>query len=83
MSLARLINRDFAIILLIASVIGSALGYYLSDMLLASIWSIYLDTSVLSFVIPVVFIFLVSVFTLSGKVYKAATRNPVDSIKYE
>ena len=83
MNLTKLINRDFAIILLIASVIGSALGYYLSDMLLASIWTIYLDTSVLSFVIPVVFIFLVSVFTLSGKVYKAATRNPVDSIKYE
>jgi len=82
-NLVKLINRDFTIILLIASVLGSALGYYLSDMLLASIWSVYLETSVLSFVIPVVFIFLVSVITLSGKVYKAATRNPVDSIKYE
>ncbi|MEA3479295.1 MAG: FtsX-like permease family protein, partial [Bacteroidota bacterium] len=82
-NLAKIINRDFVIILLIASVLGSALGYYLSEMLLASIWTIYLDTSVFSFIIPVVFIFLVSMISLSGKVYRAATRNPVDSIKYE
>lgn len=83
MNLTRLINRDFAIILLIASILGSALGYYLSDMLMDSIWSVYMEPSVWSFIIPVVFIFMVSVITLSGKVYKAATRNPVDSIKYE
>jgi len=82
-SLVKAINRDFVIILLIASALGSALGYYLSEMLLASIWTIYMDTSVFSFIIPLVFIFLVSILTLSGKVYKAATRNPVDSIKYE
>ena len=36
-NLVKIINRDFAIILLIASVLGSALGYYLSEMLLGSI----------------------------------------------
>jgi len=83
MNLVKIINRDFAIIILISSILGSALGYYLSEMLLDSIWTVYLDTSIWSFIIPVVFIFLVSVITLSGKVYKAAVKNPVDSIKYE
>jgi len=82
-NLVYVINRDFILIILIASVLGSGLGYYLSDMLMASIWTIYQDTSIISFIIPLVFIFLVSIITLAGKVYRAATRNPVDSIKYE
>jgi ABC-type antimicrobial peptide transport system permease subunit len=71
------------VIQLVSSVFGSALGYYLSEMLLSSIWTIYLDTSIWSFIIPVAIILTVSTATLSGKVYQAATRNPVDSIKYE
>lgn len=82
-NLIKLINRDFAIILLVASIFGSALGYYLADMLMDSIWSVYMEPTVLSYIIPVVFLFIVAAVTLSGKVYKAATRNPVDSIKYE
>ena len=69
--------------LVIASVLGSALGYYLSDMLLASIWTIYMDPTVMSFIIVIVLVFLVSAMTLSVKVYSAATKNPVDAIKYE
>jgi len=78
-----LINRDFIIIIFIASIFGSALGYYLSEMLLGSIWEVYMETSIYSFLIPVVFILLVSIVTLSVKVYKAANKNPVDAIKYE
>ena len=83
LQLTKLINRDFIVILIISSVFGSALGYYLSEMLLSSIWTVYLDTSLWSFMIPVAIILLVSMLTLSGKVYQAAARNPVDSIKYE
>jgi len=83
LNLTKLINRDFMIILLVSSIFGSALGYYLAEMLLSSIWTVYLDASIWSFVIPVVLILVVSLITLSGKVYQAATRNPVDSIKYE
>ena len=82
-NLVVLISRDFLIIMLIASICGSILGYYLSNMLMDSIWTIYMDPSLLSFIIPVLFIILVSAITLSGKVYNAARRNPVDSIKYE
>jgi len=81
--LTLLISRDFIIIILIASMFGSALGYYLSDMLMDSIWEIYMKPSIFSFIIPILFILVVSIITLSGKIYRAATRNPVDSIKYE
>ena len=81
--LIRLINREFIIIILIASILGSAFGYYLSEMLMGSIWTIYMTPSIVSFVVPVLLILVISIITLSGKVYKAATRNPVDSIKYE
>ena len=82
-NLVVLISRDFLILILIASICGSILGYYLSNMLMDSIWTIYMDPSLLSFIVPVLFIVIVSAITLSGKVYNAARRNPVDSIKYE
>lgn len=82
-TLINLINRDFMIILLVSSVLGSALGYFLADMLLGSIWTTYMDIGASSFIIPVAFIFVASILTLATKVYRAASRNPVDSIKYE
>jgi len=81
--LVLLISRDFIIIIIIASVFGSVLGYYLSDMLMGSIWTIHMSPTVFSFIVPALLIIVVSAITLSGKVYKAAMRNPVDSIKYE
>lgn len=81
--LILLLNRKFIILILIASILGSFLGYYLSNMLLESAFTYYVDFNLLSFIIPILFILIVTIITLSGKVYKAATANPVDSLKYE
>ena len=79
----RMLNREFMIIVFISSILGSVLGYYLSEMLLASVYEVYKAASISSFIIPTLIILLVSLITISGKIYGAANKNPVDAIKYE
>jgi ABC-type antimicrobial peptide transport system permease subunit len=82
-NLLKIINRDFIIIIIIASAIGSYGGYMVSVSLMSSIWVYHMDPTIFTFLIPIVFIIGVSAITLTRKVYKAASKNPVDAIKYE
>ena len=82
-SVIRLLNREFMIIIFIAAVLGSILGYYLSKMMLDSMYEVYKSVTITSFIIPTIIILIVSVITISGKVYSAANKNPVDAINYE
>lgn len=82
-NLAGIINKQFIIILLIASVLGVVSGYYLTDMLMGSIYAVYVEMNVASLLVPVVMTFIFAVFTIGGKVYRAAARNPVDSLRHE
>ncbi|MCK4465949.1 MAG: ABC transporter permease, partial [Bacteroidales bacterium] len=77
------LNRNFMYILLIAAILGCVGGYYMSEMLMGSIWDHYLDINPVIFVYPVIFIFLISFITTGGKVYQAASRNPADSLRFE
>ncbi len=81
--LTSLINKQFAIILIIASIVGTVLGYYITDILMASIYAVYIDMNLISLVLPVILTFLFAIITIGGKVYNAATRNPVESLRYE
>lgn len=85
-SISRLIvllNKEFVIIVFVSSVIGAVIGYFLADMLMDSIWEYYIGFTLTSVIIPVVLIVLLAIISLSGKVYQAAHKNPVDAIKYE
>ena len=47
------------------------------------IWEYSTDLTAITFIIPVISIITISVITVSAKVYYAATRNPVHSLRYE
>ena len=78
-----LLSRRFMLLLLIASPLGAVGAYFLSDMLLDSIWDYYLDMTPGLFIWSILIMFLVAAGTISGLVYKAANQNPVDSLRYE
>ncbi|KPK84222.1 MAG: hypothetical protein AMS27_10545 [Bacteroides sp. SM23_62_1] len=79
----RILNREYLIILVIACIGGSFGGYYMSKILMASIWEVFTDISFLCYLIPVVMIFIVAAVTTGWKVYSAATQNPTESLRYE
>lgn len=78
-----LLNKDFAIIMIIASILGGFIGYSLSEMLLESIWEVYIKINAISLLVPIVFLFIISLSTISWRIYQAAVQNPVDAIRYE
>ncbi len=77
------LNYEFLIMLSIGSIVGSIAGYYSNVALMDSIWEYSTDLTAISFIVPVIIIFALSVITVSGKVYYAATRNPIHSLRYE
>ncbi|MEZ4990376.1 MAG: ABC transporter permease [Saprospiraceae bacterium] len=70
------VSSEFIIILSIASVLGCIGGYFLTDMLMASIWTYYVPQQAMPFIISVAILFMVSALTIGGKVLRAASVNP-------
>jgi putative ABC transport system permease protein len=78
-----LATRKFIIVLIIASLIGSACGYYLSKSLLDSIWDYFIDIKVTTLIISSLILVVSTLATISYKIVIAARRNPVESLRYE
>jgi len=78
-----LLNKEFIIILAIASVFGSAIGYYFMEAFLGDVFDQHLDMGPGVFIISISAI-VITVFLTSGrKIYRASQLNPADSLKYE
>ncbi|MFQ5770228.1 MAG: ABC transporter permease, partial [bacterium] len=82
-NIARLISREFILLIIIGSVLASIMGYYMVKALLGSIWAYYVDFSVLPFILSSVLVFILSLLTVSSQVFSVATSNPVDAIRDE
>lgn len=82
-NITRIINTEFVIILLISSVLGCALGYFLVDLLMGSIWDYYQSTTTVTFVVSIVVMFVISAVTIGYKVFSAASMNPVNTLRDE
>jgi putative ABC transport system permease protein len=78
-----LVSKRFLIVLLIASVTGCAGGYYLSNLLLDSIWDYFVTIRPGILILSALIMFVATVLTIVFKIGKAALRNPVDSLRYE
>ena len=77
------ISKEFIIILLIASVLGSIGAYFLTDLLMSSIWAYHVPLQSLPYILSIAILFVASGITISGKVFRAAAMNPADILKDE
>ena len=82
-NIARIVNTEFVIILMLASALGSYGGYMQSNMIMGSIWKYYQGPNSITFIVSVALLFLISFVAIGYKVLKAARMNPVDSLKEE
>ena len=78
-----LVSKKFLIVLVIASYLGCAGGYYMSVMLLDSIWDYFVKIGAGMLLSSALIMFAATLLTISYKVIMAARRNPVDSLRYE
>jgi hypothetical protein len=77
------LSKSFFVNLSISSILGCVGGYYLSLVLLDSIWDQFLDFSAGIYLWSVLIIFMITLITISAKVYQAALQNPVTCLRYE
>lgn len=78
-----LIAKEFVVLIAIGGILASALGYFLVQALMSSIWEYYTDFGVMSFVLSVLLVFGVSAVTVGLRVISAAHANPVEALRYE
>jgi ABC-type antimicrobial peptide transport system permease subunit len=78
-----LLSKKFLIVLVVASIVGSVGGYYMSVMLLDSIWDYFIEIKVGILLLAALVMITATVLTIVIKVGRAAMRNPVDSLRYE
>ena len=82
-SVMRLMNYEFGIILLIATILGCVGGYYFMNRFLSDIFTYYNDIGPLSFIVATLIIFIPTALTSGSKIYKVAMSNPVESLRDE
>jgi putative ABC transport system permease protein len=78
-----LVSEKFLIVLVISSLLGCAGGYYLSNMLMGSIWAYFVQIKAGVLILAASIMFIATVLTIIFKIGRAALRNPVDSLRYE
>lgn len=82
-NITKVINKEFVIILLIASVLGAALGWWMSAMLMESIWDYYQEVTVISMIISATILFVASALSIGFKIYKTTKLNPAHVLRVE
>lgn len=82
-SVIKLLNLEFAVIIIISIIIGCAGGYYFMNQFLSDIFTYYLDIGLVSFFSSSLTILILAALTSGMKIYKAAIGNPTNSLRYE
>ncbi len=82
-SVMELLNREILIILLIACSVATAAGYFAVEALLDSVFAYHVDVTLWHLTLASIATFLVGLVTVSWQVYKVATSNPVEALRYE
>ena len=80
-NIIKVINAEFMIILLIASLIGGSSGYFMTDKMMDAIWEYYLPVNSVTLFICVALLVGVAAVTVGYKTIITAWMNPVDSLR--
>jgi ABC-type antimicrobial peptide transport system permease subunit len=82
-NLIMLINQEFLTILVVALIVGSAIGYYLSSRMLNEMYAFHIGFDATAALVAVIAVVLTAALTVGTRVFGAATANPVDSLRSE
>jgi ABC-type antimicrobial peptide transport system permease subunit len=82
-NIVGLLNREFTVILVIAVILGSVGGYFLTGALLAQIYTYHIPVGIVPVLLCAFSIFGIGILTTSSTILKAAKTNPVDTLRSE
>jgi ABC-type antimicrobial peptide transport system permease subunit len=81
--IARILNTDVILILILSSVIATPLCYLMMSWYLDYAYEYHTPITVIPFIFAMVLIVVISLLTIVSQVYKAARSNPVDMLRIE
>lgn len=82
-NVAALVNKEFAVLLAIATLIAAPAGYFILDMLLDQVYQYRVPMSAAPFIFAAVMVFLTAAITVSSHIYKVAASSPVEGLRSE
>lgn len=82
-NISRVINMEFVIILLLASIAGGLLGKFMAVTLMRNIWNFFKETTVISMASSAIIMIVASAITVAFKTYNTAKMNPVNVLRDE
>ena len=80
LSILKLINIEFVLILLTAAVLGGLGGYMLSDALLSDLYAQHISVSAVTILFASLFVFLIGIMSTSVTIWTTANSNPVQAL---
>jgi ABC-type antimicrobial peptide transport system permease subunit len=82
-SILKLINVEFAIILVISAVLGGIGGYMLTNGLLSDLYAQHVDVNIVTVILSGAIVLLIGISATSLTILRAANANPVKAIASE
>lgn len=82
-NLTKVMNREYAIILLISIIIGTPLAFWLIDSFMGSVYPYRMPSSVMPYIAGSIIMSLTAIFTISSLIVKVLKANPVDVLRNE
>jgi ABC-type antimicrobial peptide transport system permease subunit len=80
-SIIQLLNREFAIILALAALLGSGGGYFLTTALLSDLYAQHIEIGSVTIVCCSLIVFIIGISTTSTTIFRTATANPAESLR--
>jgi hypothetical protein len=82
-NIVRLVSKEFTLLLVIATLVAAAAGYFMMDSLLKSIYAYYVSFGVSPFTAASIVVIMVSLLTVASQVYRVGIANPVRALRDE
>ncbi|HZY77934.1 MAG TPA: ABC transporter permease [Cyclobacteriaceae bacterium] len=82
-NIARVINTEFVIILMIASVFGGGLGFLAGNKMMDAVWEYYKNIDAITLSICVATLFVVAGISVAYKTIITSLMNPVNTLRSE
>ncbi len=82
-NITRIVNMEFIIILIIASIVGCWAGLGWTSTIMSTVWKYYQGVSILTFVIAMGILLFISFMTIGYKVLNVSMMNPVNILRDE
>ncbi|MBT1685473.1 ABC transporter permease [Dawidia soli] len=83
MSISRMVNTEFAIILLVASLLGGLASATWTNVIMRAIWKYYQAANIVTYGVGIGLLLLIAWLTVGYKAWHLARINPVDTLRDE